>query len=58
MSNRSFFFFWCFLIFAWLTAAAQGEAITLSVAKDWVPAQATTPSSASPCLAMLQTTVP
>lgn len=40
MSNRSFFFCWCFLIFAWLTAAAQGAAITLSVAKDWVPAQA------------------
>ena len=40
MSNRSFFFSWCFLIFAWLTAAAQGAAITLSVAKDWVPAQA------------------
>ena len=40
MSNRSFFFSWCFLVLAWLAASAQAASLTLSVTKDWVPEQA------------------
>ena len=40
MSNRSFFFYCCFLVLAGLAASAQAASLTLSVAKDWVPEQA------------------
>lgn len=57
MSNRSLFFYCCFLVLAGLAASAQTASLTLSVPKDWVPDRRTTPSSKSPCLAMLWTIV-